>query len=145
MLLYFLLLLRGISWFESQKCMIKPYHTCHRTYSPNRSQGLTECFASNWRFLVEFTLRWKSEGEQFTTVFNSLLLRMKPGLIAINLFTLTSKTTVSGLLWPSLFLKMLTVSSDAPIFWGFLSVKGDTIFSNCRPWLVAQLKKWTRP
>jgi len=27
MLLYFLLLLRVISWFESQKCMIKPYHT----------------------------------------------------------------------------------------------------------------------
>jgi len=26
MLLYFLLLLRVISWFESQKCMIKPYH-----------------------------------------------------------------------------------------------------------------------
>jgi len=26
MLLYFLLLLRVILWFESQKCMIKPYH-----------------------------------------------------------------------------------------------------------------------
>jgi len=27
MLLYFLLLLRVISWFKSQKCMIKPFHT----------------------------------------------------------------------------------------------------------------------
>ena len=26
MLLYFLLLFHVISWFESQKCLIKPYH-----------------------------------------------------------------------------------------------------------------------
>ena len=33
MLLYFLLLLRVISWFESQKCMIKPYHTMEQDHA----------------------------------------------------------------------------------------------------------------
>jgi len=50
MLLYFLLLLRAISWFESQKCKIKPYHGARPcifrqgiTFHPNNLAHLHLC------------------------------------------------------------------------------------------------------